>query len=262
MLFHTWPFLVFFVVFYVVYLLLRRSPYRMTWLLAASYFFYGWWNPLYLLLILYSTWLDYFCVARMASGAGRRRWLLISLINNLLLLGVLQVRGISHRATSTHCWTRLQVGYAFPVTRLPLPVGISFFTFQSMSYTIDYYRGQVEQEKNFIRFATFVVAVSAARRRSDRAGPNLLPPARASFRAISRRGYLRRAVAVRRGPVQEGRPGRLTWRSTSIASTTIPALTRRPRCCWPRSLSRGRSYFDFSGYTDMARGVARAWGFS
>ncbi len=158
MLFHTWPFLAFFVVFYVVYLLLRRrSPYRMTWLLVASYFFYGWWNPLYLLLILYSTWLDYFCVARMARGGGRAdRLALVSLINNLLLLGVFKYAAFLTGNVNALLDT-LQIGWTlFPSNELPLPVGISFFTFQSMSYTIDYYRGQVEQEKDFIRFATFV----------------------------------------------------------------------------------------------------------
>ena len=55
MLFHTWPFLVFFAVFYAVYLGLRRTRYWLHWMFVASYVFYGWWNPLYLVLILYST---------------------------------------------------------------------------------------------------------------------------------------------------------------------------------------------------------------
>ena len=62
MLFHTWTFAIFFLVTYTVYLALRRTRYWLHWLLFCSYVFYGWWNPLYLLLILYSTLLDYAAV--------------------------------------------------------------------------------------------------------------------------------------------------------------------------------------------------------
>src|SRR6476660_6511862 len=65
MLFHTWPFLLFMLVVLSVFFVLRRTPFWIPWLMVASYFFYGWWNPYYLLLVLYSTTLDYFLVALM-----------------------------------------------------------------------------------------------------------------------------------------------------------------------------------------------------
>src|SRR5438067_5836672 len=65
MLFHTWPFLLFMLVVLPVFFVLRRTPFWIPWLLAASYFFYGWWNPYYLLLIAYSTTLDYLLVTLM-----------------------------------------------------------------------------------------------------------------------------------------------------------------------------------------------------
>src|SRR5207253_8994326 len=74
MLFHTWPFLVFMLVVLPVFYALRRTPLWIPWLLAASYFFYGWWNPYYLLLIAYSTTLDYMLVTlmdRCPPGGGR-----------------------------------------------------------------------------------------------------------------------------------------------------------------------------------------------
>jgi len=87
MLFHTWPFLVFFIAVYTIYLALKKTRYWLHWLLVASYFFYGWWNPLYLLLIVYSTLLDYVAVARMDGSRHRKLWLLVSIVNNLFLLG-------------------------------------------------------------------------------------------------------------------------------------------------------------------------------
>ena len=68
MLFHTWVFAAFFLVFYPVYLAVKGTRLRDYWLLLSSYVFYGWWNPLYLLLISYSTVVDYFVVLRMAKS--------------------------------------------------------------------------------------------------------------------------------------------------------------------------------------------------
>ncbi len=257
MLFHTWPFLVFFVVFYVVYLLLRRSPYRMMWLLAASYFFYGWWNPLYLLLILYSTWLDYFCVARMARGSGRRRWLLVSLINNLLLLGVFKYAAFLTGNVNALLDT-LQIGYAFPVKQLPLPVGISFFTFQSMSYTIDYYRGQVEQEKDFIRFATFVSLFPQLVAGPIERARTLLP-------------QLSRVPRVSRLDISDGLSLFVVGLFKKVALADYlamyvdriynnPSIHAAPALMAATFAFAWQIYFDFSGYTDMARGVARVMG--
>src|SRR5678809_1573596 len=65
MLFHTWPFLAFLLVVLPVYFALRRTRLWLPWLMVASYFFYGWWNPYYLILVIYSTTLDYFLVAFM-----------------------------------------------------------------------------------------------------------------------------------------------------------------------------------------------------
>ena len=83
MLFHTWPFLLFFLAFYAVYLTLRNTRYRIHWLLVASYVFYGWWNPLYLPLIVFSTLVDYVAVNLMERTGRRKLWLVVSLVNNL-----------------------------------------------------------------------------------------------------------------------------------------------------------------------------------
>ena len=75
MLFHTWIFCLFFLVIYPVYLLVRRTRFKDVWLLIASYVFYAWWNPLYLVLIVCSTAIDYVAVIMMDRTRRKRPWL-------------------------------------------------------------------------------------------------------------------------------------------------------------------------------------------
>ena len=155
MLFHTLPFVLFFLVVYPIYLVLKGTRFRLGWLLAASYFFYAWLNPLYLVLILYSTLVDYTVVTRMARSSRRKMWLSISIANNVVLLGFFKYGGFVTDNLNV-LLSSLKIPYAIPTPGILLPVGISFYVFQSMSYTIDYYRGNVEREESFIRYATFV----------------------------------------------------------------------------------------------------------
>ena len=77
MYFHTWPFLFFFTIVFLGHVLLRKSPLHLWWLLIASYVFYGWWNPWFLLLIFYSTLIDYGCVLAMERSGYRGVWLAV-----------------------------------------------------------------------------------------------------------------------------------------------------------------------------------------
>jgi len=155
MLFHTWPFALFFLVVYPVYLVLKGTRFRLPWLLAASYFFYACFNPLYLILIGYSTLLDYTVVTRMAKSQRRKMWLSVSIINNLGLLGFFKYADFVTENLNS-LLSSLNISYAIPEPGFLLPIGISFYVFQSMSYTIDYYRGNMEREKSLIAYAAFV----------------------------------------------------------------------------------------------------------
>ena len=150
MLFHTWAFAVFFAVVYPVYMLTRGSRFGLYWLFAASYFFYGWWNWSYLLLILYSTLVDWVCVNQMAKGRRRAVWLVVSLVANLGMLGFFKY--------STFAVTNLNRGFSWglasaavarkpPPGRLAVrPAGEVLPSSRSvLSYTIDYFRGRVER---------------------------------------------------------------------------------------------------------------------
>ena len=99
MLFHTWVFFVFFLIVYPVYLLVRRNNQLMNiWLMIASYTFYGWWNPWYLLLLFGTSAIDYLMVLLMErSRRTRTFWLVISLVSNFGFLGYFKYSGFHHR---------------------------------------------------------------------------------------------------------------------------------------------------------------------
>ncbi|MHC4596316.1 MAG: MBOAT family O-acyltransferase [Planctomycetota bacterium] len=155
MLFHTWPFVLFFLIVYPTYLVLKGTRFGLGWLLASSYFFYACFSPLYLILIFYSTFVDYTVVTIMDKWGRRKLWLLISIVNNLALLGFFKYGGFVTENLNA-LLSSLGIPYAIGAPGILLPVGISFYVFQSMSYTIDYYRGNIEREKSVIRYATFV----------------------------------------------------------------------------------------------------------
>ncbi|NLX04996.1 MAG: MBOAT family protein [Phycisphaerae bacterium] len=257
MLFHTWIFGLFFAFVYAVYLPLRRTRFWVHWLLAASYVFYGWWNPLYLLLIVYSTTLDY-TVGRVLSFTRYRRiWLLFSVANNLFLLGFFKYGGFVAENLNL-LLAKLDIAYALPKPDYLLPVGISFYVFQSMSYTIDRYRGEVPVEKNYVRFAAFVSLFPQLV-----AGPieraNHLLPQLASLPVIKPH-YL-----------SEGLSLFVVGLFKKLALADFLAMYVDPIYTAPQNFDTlslvaatfafaWQIYFDFSGYTDMARGVAKTMG--
>src|SRR5260370_5258659 len=177
MLFHTWFFFVFFLIVCPVYLLVRRNSHLMNlWLMLASYTFYGWWNPWYLLLLFGTSAIDYLMVLLMErSRRTRTFWLVISLVSNFGFLGYFKYSGFITENLNTflhHLGLSAQLPdpIAYPnamlsilgvsedhfFTKVILPIGISFHTFQSMSYTIDAYKGVIPTERSFVRFLTFV----------------------------------------------------------------------------------------------------------
>jgi len=132
---------------------------RKYWLLAASYFFYGYWNPMFLFLLLFSTTVDYFCSLGMdrfqENGKIRKTLLLTSIFMNLGLLFSFKYLDFFGETVNTLC-AALTIPYRVPALNWILPVGISFYTFQTMSYTIDVYRGDFPAEKDPIAFALYV----------------------------------------------------------------------------------------------------------
>jgi alginate O-acetyltransferase complex protein AlgI len=156
MLFNSIPFFVFFPVVIGLYFALR-GRWRLVMALLASYFFYAFARPEHLVLLLISTGVDYVVGRRLgvAEREGTRRLLLItSLTTNLGILFVFKY--LEFFVNSAFAVFNIGSNYTAPDLGLVLPVGISFYTFQTLSYTIDIYRRRLEPEPNFLRFALFV----------------------------------------------------------------------------------------------------------
>ncbi|NIA13364.1 MAG: MBOAT family protein [Nitrospiraceae bacterium] len=131
---------------------------RNLFLLAASYVFYGWWNPWFVLLMLFATFVNYTCggiIAKAEDDAPRRRWALAaSVVISLGTLGFFKY--FMFAANNLNGLLGLFGAGPFPVLQITLPVGISFYIFQSMSYSIDVYRRTSPPVRSFFDFACFV----------------------------------------------------------------------------------------------------------
>ncbi len=158
MLFNSFAFFIFFGVFWLAFKLLPHS-YRKYGLLLASYFFYAFWQPIYLLLLIGSTTLDYVCSLQIENFQTHPRlkktFLLLSLGVNLgTLVFFKYIDFIGQNIASLGQAFGLQADWV--TLHLVLPLGISFYTFQTISYTLDVYSGRTRAERNFVNLALYV----------------------------------------------------------------------------------------------------------
>jgi D-alanyl-lipoteichoic acid acyltransferase DltB (MBOAT superfamily) len=157
MIFNSLVFLVFATVFFSVYFLLRGRV-RLAWILLASYVFYGWWDWRFLGLIMFSTGMDYLFglyIADAASPRSKKRIIVASVVMNLGFLSVFKYFNFFAASMAALLeWGGLNASWT--TLHIILPVGISFYTFQSMSYTIEIYRGEMAAERDLLKYATFV----------------------------------------------------------------------------------------------------------
>ena len=258
--FNSLAFLIFFVVFFSLYWTLSGRA-RLWLCLIGSYFFYGWWKWYLLSLIILSTGIDYFiglALGKTESKSRRKFLVTLSVCSNLGILAVFKyfnffAESLSELASGlgiTLDWTTLNI---------ILPVGISFYTFQSLSYSIDVYRRKIPHEPDWLKFATFVSFF-----------PQLVagPIVRASVflpQLQSDRVYRWENVVDGFGQVLLG-----FFKKLVIADTL--ALVVDPMFDFPGGYSAinviilavlfsFQVYCDFSGYSDIAIGSARMLGF-
>jgi len=257
MFFHKLPFALFFLIVYPIYLALKGTRLRLPWLLAASYFFYAWLNPLYLILILCTTLLDYIVVILMSGTRYRKLWLCVSIVFNLSLLGFFKY-GAFFADNLNVLLSSLSIPYTVPVPGFLLPIGLSFYIFQSMSYSIDFYRGKIERERSFIKYAAFVSLF-----------PRLL--AGPIERAKNLLGQLHKTPKFSREDITDGLSLFIVGFFKKVALADYLALYvnkvydapeqfKSPALVIATFMFCWQIYFDFSGYTDMARGIARMMG--
>ncbi len=258
MLFNSYSFWAFFALVIVLYhALAHRGQNRM--LLAASYVFYGSWDWRFLALIWISTLVDYHAalgLARPGATAGRRRALLgLSVGVNLGLLGTFKYCNFFvGEMVELLRWAGLDASP--PVLQIILPVGISFYTFQTMSYTIDVYRGRAQPIDQLPDFALFVCffpqLVAGPIERSSHLLPQITAPRPRSPRHFSEGLYLVLSGLVKKVVVADNmKPisDVLFARDPATLSATEAAVA-----LWAFSI---QLYCDFSGYSSIAQGLAR-----
>ncbi|MCB1086766.1 MAG: MBOAT family protein [Verrucomicrobiae bacterium] len=233
-------------------------------LLAASYFFYGCWDWRFLSLILLTTAVDYTAarnVAGLESGhPGRKRWVAFSLVINLGILGAFKYFGFFvgelERLLQAIGFTGLS-----PVMKLTLPVGISFYTFQALSYTLDVYRGHTRPARRFSDFALYISffpqLVAGPIERSAHLLPQVVDPRPRCDAARFRDGLFL---------VMSGLFLKVVLADNMAWLVTVPFSEPVERLSAPEVLLgvyafAFQIYGDFAGYSAIAIGVAKWLGF-
>lgn len=232
-------------------------------LTVLSYLFYGWSHPAFILLMLFSTFVDYFCglaIERHRDEAGllrRKTALWISVVTNLSLLGFFKYFNFG-----IDSWNALAESLGFGgfdvALRVTLPLGISFYTFQSMSYTIDVYRGRTAALKDPVDFACYVAMFPQLV-----AGP-ILRFSEVSSQLLSRNHTLEMAA---RGAAffALGMAKKILLANPcgKVADLCFGAGSLHALDAWYGVVAYAfQIYFDFSGYSDMAIGLALFFGFA
>ena len=156
MLFNSFEFLLFFPIVCIVYFAIPRNNWRNYFLLAASYYFYMGWKPEYALLLLTSTVITYTASILMARWQNTKRlFLVLAILLNLSILFFFKYyQFAAENITLLMEWMGIKL--TFPELDVLLPVGISFYIFQALGYSIDVYRGDIQAERNFPKYALFV----------------------------------------------------------------------------------------------------------
>lgn len=156
MLFNSYTFLFFFLPFFLLVYFALPGKWRNGVLACFSYIFYGWNEPIYAVLLLSSTVIDYFVALKIPHSQKKKALLFISIFLNL---GLLCFFKYYHFFVQNWNWLAAFTGDGLSIENIwifAVPIGISFYTFQTMSYSIDVYRGDVTPERNFIDFACYV----------------------------------------------------------------------------------------------------------
>lgn len=267
MLFNSLHFMLFFPIVTVLYFVLPHKT-RWVWLLGASYYFYMCWNPTYALLIATSTLITYMS-GRLITQANRlqddtkrtrykKRWVALSFILNLLILFFFKYFGFAVDSLSAVLAT-VGVQLHVPTFDVMLPVGISFYTFQALSYTMDVYRGDIKAERNLGKYALFVSffpqLVAGPIERSKNLLLQLHEVHTYDYVRMKRGlllmlwGFFQKMVISDRVAlvVNEVYNNYTAYQGVEIAVATV--------------LFAIQIYCDFSGYSDIAIGAAEVMGF-
>ena len=254
MLFSSIPFLYYFLPAVLILYFLAPWKLKNSVLLLSSLIFYGWGEPKLLALMVFTIALFYFCglaIDRAGEGRGRKLWLTVSVVISIALLGLFKYADFFIGNVNAI------TGLSLPLLRLALPVGISFYTFQCLSYTIDVYRGRVPAQKNPISFGAYVALF-----------PQLIAGPIVRYVDVARELENRQTTwedvsyGLRRFLVGLGKKVILADNLALLIKLFRESSEPSVVFYWMYAVAFLLNiYFDFSGYSDMAIGMGRLFGF-
>ena len=251
MLFSGIPFLFYFLPIVVLVYFLVPDRAKNAILLAFSLLFYAWGEPKYVALMIFSI-LAYFCFGLAIEKSNRKKvWLTVSIVTGVIILGIFKYCDFFISSFNK------ALGISIPLLRLALPIGISFYTFQCMSYTMDVYRGNASAQKDIVDFAAYValfpqliagpivryVDVETELQQRSHGFDNFI------------QGLPRFLMGLAKKVLLANNLGLLTqlFRNSTEKSVLF---------AWLYAIAFAlHIYFDFSGYSDMAIGLGRIFGF-
>lgn len=252
MLFSSIPFLFYFLPCVLLVYFVVPQKGRNAVLLAASLFFYGWGEPKFLLFMVFAIVQGYVFARLIARGRGKKLFLALSLVLSFALLAYCKYADFFLENFNA------VTGLSLPLLKIALPIGISFYTFQIASYEIDVYRGDVAAQRNFIDFAAYVamfpqlIAGPIVRYRDI--APQLKERTHSLEAAAS--GASRFAVGLAKKVLIANVLAQLISAYKASAEQTV-------LYAWLYAIAFTlQIYFDFSGYSDMAIGLGRIFGFT
>ncbi|TCT16770.1 D-alanyl-lipoteichoic acid acyltransferase DltB (MBOAT superfamily) [Natranaerovirga pectinivora] len=260
MLFNSFGFIMFFLIVMALYFTLDFK-YRWLLLLISSYYFYMSWNRIFIVLIIFSTLVDYSVALKMGETENKRErknYLIVSLVVNLGLLFIFKYTLFFNESLS-RAFSFFNVTYPIPTAfNIVLPMGISFYTFQTLSYTIDVYRGRIKPEKHLGIFALYVSffpqLVAGPIERSDKLLPQFFEKHKFEFdRVLSGLkqvllGFFKKVVIADRAAVVVNEIYNNPYNYEGLYFLIATFLFAFQIFC------------DFSGYSDIAIGTARILG--
>ena len=254
MLFSSIPFLYYFLpavmlIYFLVPRVLKNSV-----LLLASLFFYAWGEPKYVLLMIATIILFYVCglgIGKSKTNRGKKVWLTASVVISLSLLGIFKYADFFIDSFNA------ATGLSIPLLRLALPIGISFYTFQCLSYTIDVYRGNAQVQRNPISFGAYVALF-----------PQLIAGPIVRYVDVAREldsrthSWDEAAQGLRRFLIGLSKKIILADNFALLAKIFRESGEKSVVFYWMYAIAFTLNiYFDFSGYSDMAIGLGRVFGF-
>ncbi len=254
MLFSSIPFLYYFLPAVLILYFLAPWKLKNTVLLLSSLFFYGWGEPKLLFLMVFTITLFYFCGLAIEKAGGEKQkkfWLTVSIAISLGLLGLFKYADFFIGSINS------VTGLGIPFLRLALPVGISFYTFQCLSYTIDVYRGQVSAQRDLIAFGAYVSLF-----------PQLIAGPIVRYVDVARELKDRKTdwedvyLGLRR--FLSGLAKKVLLADNFALLVNLYRQSAEPSVlfAWMYAIAFAfQIYFDFSGYSDMAIGLGRIFGF-